>query len=268
MIECRIGLKKNILVPVAIEHFAEDAPPSDLQFVNFFNLTDWRGQDEHEDWQRTLRSLSRHIGRELGVVVPASPPQQTPTPHDIALLHQASEPAEAESFSLDAVIQIRRIEKESQWSPKYQGKIRYASAIACAAFVEKLLNHGLVEAEICILAPYRAQCALLRTILYGQGLKSVEVSTARHFQDGQRHVVLIDPVEAGSESLNGEQGDRFLDVALSRALSHVVLFLSPEDMANCQVVKLVSLAIAIQDRSSRWTQMPLATLLSQVSPRN
>ncbi len=65
MVECRFGMGQDKLVPVAVEHFAGDAPPVDMHGVNYFDLTAWRGQDQHEDWRRTLNTLSRHLGRDL-----------------------------------------------------------------------------------------------------------------------------------------------------------------------------------------------------------
>lgn len=86
MIECRAGLDKNVLVPVAIKRFAKDAPPADLRFLNYFDLSDWGGQVQHEDWQRTLRTLSRMTGRSLPGILKAlperdRPPAATTRPH-------------------------------------------------------------------------------------------------------------------------------------------------------------------------------------------
>lgn len=83
MIECRFGIRKNALVPVAIERFGGDDPPADMHTTNYFDLTTWRGQDEHEGWQRTLGTLSRHLGRKLAEPVAgatAPPPQRAPAP--------------------------------------------------------------------------------------------------------------------------------------------------------------------------------------------
>lgn len=65
MIESRFGLAQQKLVPIVIERFASDAPPVEMHNVNFFDLSDWRGEDQHEDWQRTLRTLSRRLGRNF-----------------------------------------------------------------------------------------------------------------------------------------------------------------------------------------------------------
>lgn len=66
MIECRWAAKKDKLVAVAIEPFDEDDPPPDFVDTNYFDLTDFAGESTHEGWNRTLRSLSSHVGRELG----------------------------------------------------------------------------------------------------------------------------------------------------------------------------------------------------------
>jgi tetratricopeptide (TPR) repeat protein len=73
-IECRHGLKKGTLIPVAIERFNEEAPPVYLQSVNYFDLSDWRGDETHEGWRRTLRALARNLGRKLNERAP-QPPQ-------------------------------------------------------------------------------------------------------------------------------------------------------------------------------------------------
>lgn len=80
MIECRFGLGHQKLVSVAVERFASDAPPVEMHDVNYLDLTDFDGRESHEGWQRTLRSLSRHVGRELGGAASDAPQQQTPNP--------------------------------------------------------------------------------------------------------------------------------------------------------------------------------------------
>jgi formylglycine-generating enzyme required for sulfatase activity len=80
MIECRIGMDKDALVPVLIEPITKDATPADLRFLNYLDLSDWSGEEQHEGWRRTLRSLSKLLGRELaGAAVGAAPPQQRTT---------------------------------------------------------------------------------------------------------------------------------------------------------------------------------------------
>lgn len=80
MIEARIGLDKNILVPIAIQRFEKDAPPADLRFVNFYNLSDWSGDDAHDEWTRTLGMLSRYVGRTLTPTAKQSAPPPKAAP--------------------------------------------------------------------------------------------------------------------------------------------------------------------------------------------
>ena len=65
MIECRDAIARGIIVPVAIKRFEQFAPPADLRQINWFDLVDWNGDDNHEEWVRTLRNLSRFVGRDL-----------------------------------------------------------------------------------------------------------------------------------------------------------------------------------------------------------
>jgi hypothetical protein len=65
MIECRYGFNHNILVPVVVEEFDQNAPPADLQQVNRYSLVDWKGEDLHEDWNRTLLRIGKLVKREL-----------------------------------------------------------------------------------------------------------------------------------------------------------------------------------------------------------
>ena len=73
-----------------------------------------------------------------------------------------------------------------------------------------------------VLAPYRAQVALLRSMLrreHGQ----VSVSTVHRAQGSERTLVVFDPVDASSSFFNGPDGDRIINVAISRAKAHVVI---------------------------------------------
>jgi len=65
LIECRFALERELLTPVRLEAFDRDAPPGDLMGINFYDLADWSGDDAHEGWNRTLRSLGQKLGRDL-----------------------------------------------------------------------------------------------------------------------------------------------------------------------------------------------------------
>lgn len=65
--EAHEGLARGILVPVILEPFERTMPPLNLRDhrINFLDLSAWCGEDAHEDWNRTLLSLGKLVGREL-----------------------------------------------------------------------------------------------------------------------------------------------------------------------------------------------------------
>lgn len=65
LIECRYALNEDVLTPVTLEAYERKAPPADLMTISTYDLTDWAGEDAHEDWNRTLRSLGKKLGRDL-----------------------------------------------------------------------------------------------------------------------------------------------------------------------------------------------------------
>lgn len=153
MIECRFGLRKGTLVPVAIERFESDSPPVDLHSVNYFDLSDWRCADDHEDWIRTLSALSRHLGRNI--VTDALDSTRTPlafvTRGDAQVAHKEYDDAIAsytEAIKLDPrdaitfnkrggayYLEQRLDEAASDYSEAIRINPQYASA---------LYNRGLV----------------------------------------------------------------------------------------------------------------------------
>ena len=65
MQECRVARARNVLVPVAIEHFDSLAVPTEFFGLNYLDLVGWDGSDAYEGWQRTLHALGKLVGREL-----------------------------------------------------------------------------------------------------------------------------------------------------------------------------------------------------------
>jgi hypothetical protein len=84
LIEARIGVERNIIVPIAVESFAKDAPPADLRFINYFDVT---GRDP-EAWALTLRTIQRKLAQpESSSAHEPLPPQAgTPQTNASALL--------------------------------------------------------------------------------------------------------------------------------------------------------------------------------------
>ena len=160
-------------------------------------------------------------------------------------------------------VRVVAVDEEAQWSSKYQGQIRYSSAIAAAAAVEMFASAGTAEEDIWVLTPFRAQRALMRNILHAKGRKLVQVSTVHRAQGGERRVVLFDPVDAASKFLNGPLGDKLINVALSRAMAHVSMFISGGDLNNPRIRQIAELvrvhAMPVRGRK----QISLTDLLKQ-----
>ena len=75
--------------------------------------------------------------------------------------------------------------------------------------------------------------------------------------------MLFDPVDAAGKFLTGELGDRLLNVALSRAMAQVIVFLSDGDLSNKRAAQIAALASAIRNPHSRLAEMTLPELLKQ-----
>lgn len=73
LIEARCGLTDAKLLPVAVEAFAAKGPPADFRQLNYFDLSKADFGPGDENWQRTIRSLSKLVGRDIAIgAVPAA----------------------------------------------------------------------------------------------------------------------------------------------------------------------------------------------------
>ena len=82
-----------------------------------------------------------------------------------------------------------------------------------------------------ILTPYRAQRATMLKIVYENG-GGVDVFTVHRAQGSERRVVIFDPVRPDSKFLQGEQGRRLLNVAMSRAQGQLIVMMPPGFQEN------------------------------------
>lgn len=101
LIEAREGMSRQILLPVMIEAFDRTAPPADLRHVNYYDLNGWKGEDAHENWDRTLRRLGRLIGRDL------APQLKTGMLGDKWIAQPAPEPPPAVGARIDVLGDLR-----------------------------------------------------------------------------------------------------------------------------------------------------------------
>ncbi len=114
------------------------------------------------------------------------------------------------------------MDEEATFSTKYGGFIRFESADLVRAALDELAGSYVDPQDIVVLTPYRAQVALLRSMLrrnHGQ----VSVSTVHRAQGSERTLVIFDPVDASSTFFSGSDGDRLINVAISRAKAHVII---------------------------------------------
>jgi hypothetical protein len=63
MRECRVGRLRNVLVPVAIERFDELDVPVEFVGINYLDLSDFDGREDHPGWKRTINAIDRLLGR-------------------------------------------------------------------------------------------------------------------------------------------------------------------------------------------------------------
>lgn len=110
-----------------------------------------------------------------------------------------------------------------------------------------------VEAsDVLILTPFRAQRALMRSMLGRNGQKAVRVSTVHRAQGSERKIVIFDPVDAGSPFLNSETGRRLINVAASRAQAHLIILVGNTDLQNPILAKVAERARQLWDRKGNY----------------
>lgn len=141
------------------------------------------------------------------------------------------------------------------WSSKYNGKIRLQSAKMVCAWISELIGSYVKPDEILILTPFRAQRALLRSMLTRDGQKEVRVSTVHRAQGSERKIVIFDPVDAGSSFLNSETGRRLINVAASRAQAHLLIMAGPVDLKNKYLSRIHSRSRQLWDRAGDYTSL-------------
>lgn len=134
----------------------------------------------------------------------------------------------------DTHIHLHRLKTDGGWVAAERGPVRRESADAIAALLEQALASGEWKPEeLIVLTPFRAQRALIRQRLQARGLPdSLRVSTVHRAQGSEAPVVLFDPADGAQPFLHGEEAQRLLNVALSRAQAKLVLFVSPADAAS------------------------------------
>lgn len=144
----------------------------------------------------------------------------------------------------DRCFTVLPVDASSTWSRNYNGPIRYGTAELIRELVERLARH-VDQDDILVLTPFRAQRVLIRQFLTNAGLKRINVSTVHRAQGGERHTVIFDPVDGGSDFLKTSDARRLINVALSRAKARLVVLLSPHDRGNSLLDRIANVMVHV-----------------------
>ncbi|MDP2166046.1 MAG: DEAD/DEAH box helicase [Hydrogenophaga sp.] len=168
--------------------------------------------------------------------------------------------------SANRALQIVPMQSPSVYSKKYRGHVRLESAEKLVDLIAAALaaKHVKVE-DLVVLTPYRSQRVLIKACLYHRNIKGVNVSTVHRSQGSEARVVLFDPVNANDKFLNSDAGNRLINVAASRAMGKLILFLGAEDLKHPQLARFEVLSKV--DPAAIPDARPLVELIkSVVSP--
>ena len=142
----------------------------------------------------------------------------------------------------------------STWSSKYNGLIRFGSAQIVEALVAELLGSYVEAEELLVLTPFRAQRALIRTMLRRDSARQIRVSTVHRSQGSESKIVIFDPVDAGGSFLNSQSGRRLINVAASRAQAHLMIIVNDDDLKNPWIRSMKSRARALWHRAGSYAE--------------
>ncbi|MBV8034472.1 DEAD/DEAH box helicase [Roseateles sp.] len=151
-------------------------------------------------------------------------------------------------------LHVHRVVRDGGWSAHERGPVRRESAEAIASLAADALDSGAwTPDELIVLTPFRAQRALIRQCLRARGVpEALRVSTVHRAQGSEAPVVLFDPADGAQPFLQGEEAQRLLNVALSRAQAKLVLFVSPADAAGALLAPLMQkLRLAADGRDAQ-----------------
>lgn len=122
------------------------------------------------------------------------------------------------------------VEGEERRSPA-QSYYNEAEADAVADEVRRLLEAGVVPADVGVITPYSAQIGKVRAALAalpGSDTSAVKVATVDSFQGSEREAIVVSFVRSNPQGFSGfltfpREGPRRLNVSLTRARKRLVL---------------------------------------------
>lgn len=166
----------------------------------------------------------------------------------------------------DVSLKCLDLADEGVWSQKYRGLVRLPSAEMVADLIASALKSRQISADdVVVLTPFRAQRVLIKRCLYHRDVKGVKVSTVHRSQGSEAKVVIFDPVKGDESFLTNPEGERLINVALSRAMGKLILVLSPGDRKNPQLAQFH--ALSNLDHKSSFDALELKDLLRKTRTR-
>ena len=124
-----------------------------------------------------------------------------------------------------------QVSEPATYSQSYGGFIRFQSAKLIETIIDNLAGSYVDAEDIMVLTPFRAQRTLIRNFLRRRH-PEISVSTVHRAQGSERTLVIFDPVDGTSNFLQGRDGERLINVAISRAKAHVIVPFVRDDLNN------------------------------------
>ena len=146
---------------------------------------------------------------------------------------------------------FEQISEPCQYSQNYGGFIRFQSAKMVETIIDHLTGSYINADDVLILTPFRAQRTLIRSFLKRRH-PTISVSTVHRAQGSERKVIIFDPVDATSSFLRGKEGDRLINVAISRAQAHVIIPYHASELTNPTISRLQHISSGIFQTSGRY----------------
>lgn len=129
----------------------------------------------------------------------------------------------------DRRVFVRMIHQEATFANPGWYRLNSMEFVCQTALV---LSRQIPHQDILVLTPYRAQRNRIKRHLRELGLNGVVVSTVHRAQGSERHTILFDPVRGNSRWLKSAEGQRLINVAISRAKARLVVVMSRGDREN------------------------------------
>ena len=118
-------------------------------------------------------------------------------------------------------------------------KVNNLEASIAVKIVKGLMQVGLREKDVAVIAPYRAQVAEIRRRLHSF-LPNVDVDTVDRFQGSEREVVIISLTQSRAFNQPIFKDERRWNVAITRAKKTLIIIGHPNSKANRMMSELLS----------------------------